>query len=275
MIKGRVVALLICVFVFNLTAEQIDQGDGSELWTDNYFIQSTVDASELSENIIKAKIEGEWQEYELTEFPEIFFSWDFEKRMETIKNISKGTMPGLAGPHNGMVATYGYRREDSEFKLNNAVKGCGFVPREEKIEDINQLLQNTISLDFPEKLKILEDLYVQGDTLFDMTKQVSLELYSVPEKNTQSFLNQMTNPVSVIVFLDIPTFKLKTISYLLHPENPQLTEYEKNVVDYVNLIHSYFHGEFSKVFITVLYNVVEVYNSSPGNDNGRGKKISP
>lgn len=137
------------------------------------------------------------------------------------------------------------------------------------------MLESTISAGFPEKLQILNDLYVKGDSLFDMTKQVSLELYSVPEKNTQSFVNQMAEPVSVIVFLDIPTFKLKTISYLLHPDNPDLSDYEKNVIKYVNLVHSYFHGEFSKEFITVIYNVIEVYNSSPGNDNGRGKKISP
>jgi hypothetical protein len=258
-----------------LTAQVQYQGDGSEFWQDGYFVQTNVDASRLDNNLIKAKIDGEWQEYQLTEFPEIFFNWDFAKRKETIENIASGVMPGLAGPHNGMVATYGYKRNDTDFKLNNAVKGCGFLPRKEKLKETIDLLKNTIEDDFPRKLEILTDLYTQGDTLFDMTKQVSLELYSVPERNTQSFLNQMAEPTSVIVFLDIPTFKLKTISYLLHPENPDLTDYEKNVIEYVNLVHSYFHGEFSKLFITVIYNVVEVYNSSPGNDNGRGKKISP
>jgi len=268
--------LIILIFSVNLApAENIIEGDGSELWQDDYFIQGSVDASSLTEDLIKARIDGEWQTYELTELPEMFLSWDFSAREESIANISKGTMPGLAGPHNGMVATYGYRRSDSQFKLNNAVKGCGFLPKQEKIKEINQLLQNTITRDFPEKLEILTGLYTQGDSLFDLTKQVSLELYSVPEFNTQSFLNQMVNPISVIVFLDIPTFKLKTIPYLLHPENPELTDYEKDAVTYVNLIHSYFHGEFSKEFITVIYNIIEVYNSSPGNDNGRGKKITP
>jgi len=252
-----------------------DSGDGSELWKENYFIQTSVDASRLSDNVIRAQLDGQWHNFDLVEFPEIFFFWDFNRRIETIEDISKGVMPGLAGPHNGIVATYGYRRNDSHFKLNNAVKGCGFLPKREKLKEVIELLKSTINDDFTEKIDVLVEFYEQGDSLFDMTKQVSLELYSVPERNTQSFLNQMSNPVSVIVFLDIPTFKLKTISYLLHPENPDLTDYEKDVVEYVNLIHSYFHGEFSKEFITVIYNVVEVYNSSPGNDNGRGKKISP
>lgn len=271
----RIFFILILVSICFMGCQNQYAGDGSEFWQEGYFIQTNVDASQLDDNIIKARVEGEWQSYELTRFPEIFFNWDFEKRIETIENIATGVMPGLAGPHNGMVATYGYRRSDSKFRLNNAVKGCGFLPKKEKLEETIDLLKSTIEADFPKKLQVLTDLYVQGDTLFDMTKQVSLELYSVPERNTQSFLNQMTEPTSVIVFLDIPTFKLKTIAYLLHPDNPDLTEYEKNVVDYVNLVHSYFHGEFSKEFITVIYNVVEVYNSSPGNDNGRGKKISP
>jgi len=44
-------------------------------------------------------------------------------------------------------------------------------------------------------------------------------------------------------------------------------------VEYINLIHSYFHGEFSKKFIAVIYNVIEVYNSSPGRKEGMGKKM--
>ena len=54
-----------------------------------------------------------------------------------------------------------------------------------------------------------------------------------------------------------------------------LTDYEKDVVEYINLIHSYFHGEFSKDFIAVIYNVIEVYNSSPGRKEGMGKKMVP
>ena len=58
------------------------QGDGSEFWQDGYFVQQNVDASKLADNIIKAKVDGEWQEYELTEFPEIFFNWDFDKNVQ-------------------------------------------------------------------------------------------------------------------------------------------------------------------------------------------------
>ena len=267
-----VVGLLV---VFGCTSSQNTGGFGEQLWDGDHFVQKTVDASRVDENIIRAKVEGKWQEFTLTDFPDIFTTWNFKRRIETIKGIASGDMPSLDGPHNGIVATYGYRREDSKFRVNNAIKGCGFLPRKDKIKEIIQFLKDTNEEHFMKKLDILTGLYEGADSIFDMNKQVSLELYAVPERGTQTFLNQMTDPTSVLVFMDIPTFKLKTIAYLLHPQNPDLTDYEKNVVEYINLIHSYFHGEFSKDFIAVVYNVIEVYNSSPGNKNGRGTLIVP
>ncbi len=273
LLKGFVLVSLL--IVFSCAEKGIDGGFGGQLWDGNTFVQKTVDASRLEENIIRAKVDGKWQEYELVEFPEIFMTWNIKSRIGTIEDIQKGDMPGLAGPHNGIVATYGYRREDSKFKVNNAIKGCGFLPRKEKLKEIIQLLKDTNEEHFTKKLEILIDLYENADTLFDLNKQVSLELYATPERGTQTFLNQMSDPTSVIVFMAIPTFKLKTIAYLLHPDNPNLNDYEKDVVEYINLVHSYFHGKFSKDFIAVIYNVIEVYNSSPGDKKGMGTKIVP
>ena len=273
LLKGFVLVSLL--IVFSCAEKGIDGGYGGQLWDGNTFVQKNVDASRLEENVIRAKVDGKWQEYELVDFPEIFMTWNIKSRIGTIEGIQKGDMPGLAGPHNGIVATYGYRREDSKFKVNNAIKGCGFLPRKEKLKEIIQLLKDTNEEHFTKKLEILIDLYENADSLFDLNKQVSLELYATPERGTQTFLNQMSNPTSVIVFMAIPTFKLKTIAYLLHPDNPSLTDYEKDVVEYINLVHSYFHGKFSKDFIAVIYNIIEVYNSSPGDKKGMGTKIVP
>ena len=273
LLKGFVLVSLL--IVFSCAEKGIDGGYGGQLWDGNTFVHKTVDASRLEENIIRAKVEGKWQEFELVEFPEIFMDWNIKSRIGTIEDIQKGDMPGLEGPHNGIVATYGYRREDSKFKVNNAIKGCGFLPRKEKLKEIIQLLKDTNEEHFTKKLEILIDLYENADSLFDLNKQVSLELYATSERGTQTFLNQMSDPTSVIVFMAIPTFKLKTIAYLLHPDNPNLNDYEKDVVEYINLVHSYFHGEFSKDFIAVIYNVIEVYNSSPGDKKGMGTKIVP
>ncbi len=266
---------VFCVmFLVGCAQENVKSGGfGQEFWDGETFVQRSVDASKLDENLIRAKVDGKWNEYELVNLPDEFIKWSTSERMESLEKIKIGEMPGLAGAHNGIIATYGYQREDSKFKVNNAVKGCGFIPKKEKIKEMIQHLKDTKEEHFMKKLDILLGFYEKADSLFDMNKQVSLELYSVPDRGTQTFVNQMTDPTSVIVYMAIPTFKLKTIAYLLHPENPNLTDYEKDVVEYINLIHSYFHGEFSKKFIAVIYNVIEVYNSSPGRKEGMGKKM--
>ncbi|MCK5051472.1 MAG: hypothetical protein KAS53_07070 [Candidatus Cloacimonetes bacterium] len=275
----KLVVILIVLFSIQLLAKEkieIEDGHyGEAFWDGNTFVQRCVDASKLDENKISAFVDGEWQEFELTNFPEIFMSWNIKERLATLEEITKGERPNLEGPHNAIVATYGYRREDSRFRVNNAIKGCGFLPKREKIKEINRMLAETDTLHFMKKLEILTGMYEKADSLFDLNKQISLELYANPKRGTQTFLNQMTNPTSVFVYMAIPTFKLKTIAYLLHPENPDLNDYERDVIEYINSIHSYFHGEFSQEFIAVIYNVIEVYNSSPGNNNGRGTLIVP
>jgi len=275
----KLVVILVVFFSTQLLAKEkieIEDGHyGEAFWDGNTFVQRCVDASKLDENKITAFVDGAWQEFELTNFPDMFMSWSIKERLGTLERITKGERPNLEGPHNAIVATYGYRREDSRFRVNNAIKGCGFLPKREKIKEINLMLAETDTLHFMKKLEILTGMYENADSIFDLNKQVSLELYASPERGTQTFLNQMTDPTSVMVFMAIPTFKLKTIAYLLHPENPDLTDYEKDVIEYINSIHSYFHGEFSQEFIAVIYNVIEVYNSSPGNNNGRGTLIVP
>jgi len=89
---------------------------------------------------------------------------------------------------------------------------------------------------------------------------------------TGTFLNQMKNPGCSLVYMDIPSYELKCVAQLLHPTDPELTDYERDVVEYVNLIHSYFHGEFSTMFIAVIYHVIEVYDNSP---QSRGIRLIP
>ncbi|MBC8527610.1 MAG: hypothetical protein H8D22_12290 [Candidatus Cloacimonetes bacterium] len=284
--KKQICLSLACSIIFLLSCAEQSKTiqkiySPANFWKDGYFHQTNVFTPAPEDSIIKAKLDGKWQEFSLQKFPEKFMEWNISKRLETIGIIeemmaSKGKPskgPELAGPHNGIVASYGFRRKDSKFKLNNAVKGMGFLPKKEKIREIIKLLEETIDAPFPEKLKNLIHFYENVDSLFDVDKLVSLELYSTPEFETQTFLNQMTNPISTIVFLDIPSYKLKTIVRLLHPDDPNLTEYEKDVVKYINLIHSYFHGKFPRDYIAVIYYVVEIYDNSPGRMDAMGRRI--
>ena len=65
------------------------------------------------------------------------------------------------------------------------------------------------------------------------------------------------------------------LQYSANPDNPNLTDYEKDVVQYINQIHSYFHGKFPQDYIAVIYFVVEVFDNSPGRKNAMGQKIKP
>jgi hypothetical protein len=83
----------------------------------------------------------------------------------------------------------------------------------------------------------------------------------------------MTDPGVSIVFLDFPSYELRCITQLIHPKDPKLTKYEKNVVEYINRIHDYFHGESPRQSIGVIYHVIEVFDNTPG--KARGQRIIP
>jgi len=148
------------------------------------------------------------------------------------------------------------------------------MPKEDKIKEVIDLLESTKDSDFETRLKVLEDLYNHVDEYFTRKALLSLELYTTKEFETHTFLNEMVNPAASIVFLDIPSFEVKAIAQLIHPNDPQLTEYEEDIVHYANLIHSYFHGKFTKTFIAVVYHVIEVYDNTPGR-GGKGIRIMP
>jgi hypothetical protein len=280
----RIVILIILSLLFAAGILQAKAAvDPAKFWQDGYCVQKTTTTVGDGAKSVRAKVDGKWDSYPLVPFPQAFWDWNREKRMEYLDIFREmltqgpGAMrsPELSGPHNGMVATYGAARKDSRFKLNNAVKGMGFLPKEDKIAELIKLLQDNIEADMLTKLDILDSLYTHAEDNYSPDRVISLELYSEPGFATQTFLNQMVNPACVTVWLDIPTYKIKQIARLLHPLDPKLTPYEKNVVTYANLIHSFFHGAFDQEFIAVIYYNIEVYDSSPGNPKGMGTKISP
>jgi hypothetical protein len=223
---------------------------------------------------VKAKAEGKWRTFQLVDLPDDFVKWSAERRLETLERVRKNQMPSLSGPHNGMVASYGLKRKDSQFKINNAVKGMGFLPKREKVKELINILETTKDSSEEYKLGVLENLYKNPDEYFTRKGLVSLELYATPEFETHTFLNQMENPAVSIVFLDIPSFEVRAIARMVHPDDPALDEYERDICKYANLIHSYFHGEFPREFIGVIYYVVEVFDNTPGR-GGKGKKVVP
>lgn len=238
-----------------------------DFWKDKKFIQNSLDMSGYKNGRIKAKIDDTWQEFKIRKASDEFIKWNLEKRLKFLEDIKKGVM-GWGGPHQGAVATYGLGRLDSKFTVNNAIKGMGLAPKDENIDKAIKRLKDTFESPMPEKMDVLKSLYEGDSDFFDWRKQTSLELYSTPTFETHTFLNVMDNPVATIVYLDIPSFEIRTIARVVHPEDKSALPSEKKLLEFVNLAHEYMHGKFSRIFPLLLFYIIEEFDNTPGSKLG-------
>lgn len=236
-------------------------------WKNGVFQQDCVDVTGYSDGIVRAKIDGAWKDFTLHKASSAFIEWNLRKRGEFLDKIKTGGFPGWGGPHSGAVATYGLGRLDSQFTVNNAIKGIGLAPKDDSIDQAIESLKSTFDKPMTEKMDVLKSMYTTPN-FFDWRKQTSLELYSTPHFETHTFLNVMDNPVSTIVFLDIPSFELRTIARVIHPDDEQALLSEKKLGEFVNLAHEYMHGKFERKFPLLLFYIVEEFDNSPGQKKG-------
>ncbi len=265
-------ALLLSSIAGKAIAGEMEQG-AVELWNSGSFLQDCVDVSNEAQGVVKARIDGVWKDYSTAELPEEFLEWNLTARIEVLDNImgmmtgQGGAPPSLAGPHNAAMATRGARRNDSILTINNAFKGMGLCPRREIIAEKIDFMQSNMDGSMPEKINYLKDLYSTSDN-FDLTKIVSLELYSTPTFETHTFINLMKDPVTSLVFLDNKSYEVRGIGQLVDAEDESCGEYATQIVKYTNLAHSFFHGEFPRLFPGILVHILETFDNTPG--TGRG-----
>ncbi|MBD3277818.1 MAG: hypothetical protein GF388_05930 [Candidatus Aegiribacteria sp.] len=249
-----------------------------EFWTDGTFRQETVDASMEAEGTVRALIDGSWRMFDTVALPDEFMDWNLSARLEVLDNLSLmfsgegGSPPSLAGPHNAAMATWGASRTDSILEINNAFKGIGLCPSRDLIKELLQEMESTMSSGMGRKMQFLTELYSDRSN-FDPAKLISLELYSTPEFETHTFLNLMERPTTSLVFLDDKSFEVRGIGQLVDPEDAEAGEYALDIVKYTNLAHTYFHGDFPRLFPGILVHVTSVFDNTPG--SGRGVRIAP
>jgi hypothetical protein len=240
-------------------------------WKDKQFVQKNIDVSGYKSGTIKAKIDGNWQEFQIQRASEEFSKWNVERRLEFLEKIKEamrtGKMPELGGPHSGAVATYGLGRLDSKFTINNAIKGIGLAPKDEHVDGAIAKLKETYENPMPVKMDVLKSFY-EDPEFVDWRKQTSLELYTTPEFETHTFLNAMENPVATIVFLDVPSFELRTVARVVHPDDESALPSEKKLLEFVNLAHEYMHGKFTRYFPLLLFYIIEEFDNTPGSKMG-------
>ena len=265
-------AILLSSIAGNALAGEMEQGS-AELWSNGAFLQDCVDASNEMSGVIKAKVDGVWNDYTTQNLPDEFLEWNLTERVKVLDNImgmmtgQGGGPPSLAGPHNAAMATRGARRNDSILTINNAFKGMGLCPKREIIVEKIAYMRENMEAPMPTKIDYLKDLYSTSDN-FDLTKMVSLELYSTPTFETHTFLNLMTEPVTSLVFLDRKSYEVRGIGQLVDAEDASCGEYATQIVEYTNYAHSFFHGEFPRLFPGILVHILKTFDNTPG--TGRG-----
>jgi hypothetical protein len=241
-------------------------------WRGNYFVHENVDATRFeSAGIVRAYVDGEWREFVNRPLGDDFVDWNIGRRLEILADPMT-QMQCLDGPHSGCLATYGANRGDSVFTLNAAFKGFGFYPRESEIDDAIQEVIDFWGDDMMTILSVLRTFY-RDRAMWDLRILSSLELYTTPEFETHSFLNQMANPVATICWLAIPgSFEVRAVPRLLHPLDPDLPDIDRKRLHWVNLMHDFFHGSDAGVplpdpdnltWIGCIYYNVEVFDNSP------------
>lgn len=229
-----------------------------------YFVQDTVDMSEVHQGFISARVDGRWQRFRIRHLDEGFIEWNFSKRAAMLENMMGGQLDMYNDIHNAAVASYGMVRGDSQFSLNVAYKGTGWVPKQEFIKDMTDEYWNFKARPMGMKLAIIENNYADRN-LWRTDIIGSLELYTSKAFETHTFLNQMVNPVSVICFHDFISYEVRTIARLIHPSDPNLTAEEADIALWINYAHDFFHGQGTLYDdrIGVIYYVVEEFDNSP------------
>jgi hypothetical protein len=239
------------------------QGPREAYWNDvGYFVHANVDASRWEEGVVKARTDGEWKEYYIRQLDDGFVNWNLAAR----RDVLTGGMMCLDGPHSAALATYGANRGDSNFSINVAFKGFGFVPGADYIDEAIDTVMANWSADIMDKATILIGYYNTPE-MWDRRLLGSLELYSTPSFETHSFLNQMANPQASIVWLAIPgSYEVRAVPRLIHPFDPDVPEEDWKRVRWINMIHDFYHGgpyPSSPSNIAVIYYVIEEFDNSP------------
>lgn len=281
-----------------------------------YYVQDNILTNWLDDGYVLARIDGWWWIYKTAEYEDEFYAWWFEEKMwyygQLIAyfndEVEEYNIPN-GGHHHPMLATYGkkwFNRGDSLFHLNNTPKGYTLLPKKEYIrgiiDELNALYDDP-NADIPVDIfQFRIDKYKQEE-LWDKNKFATLEVYTghpfdeedwdLGFKETHTFQNVMENPMGTLTYMSLynttgeqtyfygeeghtPTFEFRGVCWMIDPHNPNLTQYERDVSDYLNQAFSKYHG-MRDDFIANIFIMSEEFNNSPTDSAtfGLGKRVVP
>jgi len=285
-----------------------------------YFVPTAVRTDAVNDKqIVTARVDGLWRSYAVREFSDEFHDWWLEEKVwyyEQLLAFFEGQTDELripnGGHHHPMLSTYGrvlFRRGDSDFHLNTAVKGFALLPKPDKIKYVTDKVQEVYDAYAAGEAQLPNDLFnlrralYLDKTLWDKTRFATLELYSGRPINdddqdgnygfseTHTFQNLIVNPQATLSYMSLyntaggqsyyeglpeltPHHEFRGICWLISYFNPNNTPYEQEVADYINKAHSGYHGGADDI-ATNVFLIVEQFNNTPTYGPGRGKRVVP
>jgi len=288
---------------------------GVDLNGNRYFEPKNIKTNLVnSQNTVYAKVDNWWKKYPVREFSDEFHdwwiaekNWYYDQLIAYFEGETDSLVLPNGGHHHPMLSTYGRytgRRGDSDFHLNCAVKGFTIIPKEDKIDYVNEEIEKAYAGgNIPVGVfKKRQELYQQKD-LWDKTRFATLELYSgrpVDKDDSEgkygfmeskTFQNLYANPMATLNYMSLyntdgtqsyfegqaeltPEIQFRGVCWLISYYNPANTEYEQKVVEYINNAHCNYHGGSCTVIANVFL-IVEEFNETPDYDPGRGKRTVP
>ena len=97
----------------------------AQWWEDGQYVDhKAVNTRRLADGVIRARVDGQWRDFQVVQLPDAFVHWSFQMRIERLKKLAQYgfSTEDLDGPHNACVATYGGWKRDSSVSLNTAYK---------------------------------------------------------------------------------------------------------------------------------------------------------
>lgn len=148
----------------------------------SYFMPSKIRTDQVNDQgIVTARTDGWWRRHTVREFDSNFHDWWIAEKVwyyDQLIAFFQGDTDELeipnGGHHHPMLTTYGrvfFRRGDSDFHLNTAVKGFALIPKVDEIDAINTAVEDVYANgDLPvDLLKLRQQMY-QDKTLWDKTR---------------------------------------------------------------------------------------------------------
>jgi len=198
------------------------------------------------------------------EIPKEFIKWSFFERKELVEKMLKGELKErdfLVGflRHTPAIVTYG------PAGLNASIKGIGFVPKEDFLEEITNKMKNALKQ--PRNMKIAAKFlleYVYNEKYIDFHKFSTIEL---ARKHTWINL-QHSNKATILFFMPPETTYEVRCKATIHTQDLYW--------EYVNSIHDLFHmpnepdvKDWNKRPVYI-FEIEEIYDNNP---KFMGKKI--